>query len=96
MPLGVPFAGGCLPLARLPLPFTGGGTGGVVGAGCGTSRKASVMRINQSSSSRGMKAAMRVSWTSASMYPSESCRRGTSWGRVTVSDAESVEERPRS
>jgi hypothetical protein len=95
-PLGVPLAGDCLPLDLLPLPFAGEGMGGVTGAGWGTSRKASVTRNSQSSSRRGMKAAMRVSWTSASMYPSESCRSGTSWGRVTVSDEESGDERPRS
>ena len=43
-----------------------------------------------------MKEAMRFSWISALMYPSGSCRSGTSWGRVTVSDEESGEERPRS
>ena len=95
-PLGVPLAGDCLPLDLLPLPFAGEGMGGEAGAGWGTSRKASVTRNSQSSSRRGMKAAMRVSWTSASMYPSESCRSGTSWGRVTVSDEESGDERPRS
>ena len=32
-PLGVLLAGGCLPMARLPLPFTGEGMGGEAGAG---------------------------------------------------------------
>ena len=93
---GVALGEGVLPLDRLPLPFAGKGAGGVAGEDKGASRKASVTRISQSSSRRGIKEAMRDSWTSASMYPSESWRRGTSWVRETESDAESGEERPRS
>ena len=95
-PLGVALGEGCLPLDRSPLPFAGKGAGGVTGEDWGASRKASVTRISQSSSRRGIKEAMRVSWISASMYPSESWRSGTSWDRETESDAESGEERPRS
>ena len=66
-PLEAPFAGACLPLARLPFPFDGGGVGGEEGTGCGVSRKASVMRISRSRSGRDMKADMRTSCTSASI-----------------------------
>jgi hypothetical protein len=96
MPLGVALGDGGLPLERLPRPFVRGGLGKVAGDGWGVSRKASVTRISQSSSERGINEAMRDSWMSASMYPSESCRIGTSWDRVTQSNGESGKDRPRS
>ena len=96
VPLDGPLGEDCLPPDRFPLPFAGARYGGEVETGWGASRKASVTRISQSSSWRGMKAATSVSCTSESRYPSESCRRGTSWVRDAAFEEVRADGRPMS